>query len=67
VSGQLQAPAALQFAVKEIGNCVAEISIQLNLSKAERELGGNLLNVNKSYSPGQRNGRYSVIYFIFEF
>jgi hypothetical protein len=26
--------------------------------------GGNLLNVNKSYSPGQKNSHYSVIYFV---
>jgi hypothetical protein len=36
--------------------------IQQNLSKVECEWVGNLLNVNKSYSPGQKNWHYSVIY-----
>jgi hypothetical protein len=38
-------------------NCV-DLFIQQNLSKAEREYGGNLLNANKFYSPGQKNQRY---------
>jgi hypothetical protein len=37
---------------------ILKMHIQWNLYKAELELGGNLLNVNKFYSPGQKNQCY---------